>query len=574
MDEWPILPTNAIEALAWIVQGALIVWSLRGQPGAGRLASPGWAACGLVVALAWVWRLSYLNALSSEGVLYWMGDDPLRWLNAWAWSVGEPSIGPPYWLPATSVLHGTAMRWLDEPIGASKLVSSLYQGASLLGLLVFAYAIARSRMLACVSVALAAPWWLHVLLGTGTMTELPVMALTLGGGAALLLADREPRPRRRRALLVGAAVTFAASTTFHLVAWLQLAGVLPVLLLAWLARDDVPWRRSLSAFAGLAAIALAYCGLWLVDTWIETGSPLPEAGVLAGWSLPSAKLGERVDPGALLSLGTGSASGVGEELRKVAGNALIYPRALAWQLRFFLPLVVYGVVRVLLARGRDAAPRRVVLAAIGAVLGVLVATAVVAGTNRSPYRTVVPLATALLPIALLPVLPRRREAARGEQERVRSWRTALAPVGLAVLLVLQAVDGHRRVLDPSDAPLEVVRPMPDVRALGAWLRAEAAAPGLLEARHFAHPFYVWMSTRSLAGLYRVLLEYEIGHPDWTLPVEPDWERPPLDEAIDALVPGQLIFTDRVVPGRKLRLIATVARFRVYERRPDAPAGRR
>ncbi|MGH0032129.1 MAG: hypothetical protein ACQGVC_20255, partial [Myxococcota bacterium] len=242
---------------SWALQLVLIGWvtaSGGGRAGRGRIGLPHatLGAALLVVAAGWIWRLVYAFVLASGGFRFWIGDDAVRWLNAWRWSQ-EPFLllpGDP-WLVGPYVLHGSAMALLGDPILATRLLASALCVLPLVGVFLLAQALYRSPAVSALSAAILAPHWLHVLLGTGTMTELPLVGLLLGGLALQLIAERDGT----RAPAWAGALCLALATSLHMVAWILTAVVQLGLLWAALRSDRGPLRGRLLAWAGPAALS-------------------------------------------------------------------------------------------------------------------------------------------------------------------------------------------------------------------------------------------------------------------------------------------------------------------------------
>ncbi|MGH0031436.1 MAG: hypothetical protein ACQGVC_16695, partial [Myxococcota bacterium] len=229
-----VFELDAIEQLAWALQIGLVGWILWRRPATAPLPAVTLVACLGVLALGWVWRLAYGFTLAADDFGFWIGDDCLRWVRAWRWSQDPFFVlkNDP-WIVGSYVLHGSAMNLLDVgPLAASKLVSAVYAVLPLVGVHALTQALFDRREVSLLAVLLVVPAWLHVLLGTGLMTELPVIGLLLSG-AALLVRGLDAAPGRRRAVLhVGGALLLAAATAFHMVAWIYLAALQLGLLVA------------------------------------------------------------------------------------------------------------------------------------------------------------------------------------------------------------------------------------------------------------------------------------------------------------------------------------------------------
>jgi hypothetical protein len=215
----------------------------------------------------------------------------------------------------------------------------------------------------------------------------------------------------------------------------------------------------------------------------------------------------------------------------------------------------------------------------GAVaFGLLELTAAIGGANISPYRTVLPIAAAIVPFALAPFV-RARPVAPGDASSARR-RLATRPgaVGVALLaavFAIRAAEGHRGVLAHPDAPLGVDPPgrgLPDTEAVGRWLRAERFAPSVLEERSFALPIVLYVPTRGLDWVTSwTMLEYQIGDPRWTAPY-PVEQGTPTGAFVPGMEPGQLLVAEGRVDHPRLRPVAVFGRYHVYAARERTPAG--
>lgn len=625
-----------LELVGWAAQAALLAAVLIGPGGPIRLGRASVSFCLLVISLGWVFRLAILFALASGGFQYWLGDDPLRWLATWLQMRGMPTSEavPLSWMDGTRWLHGTAMWLISDPLLASKLVSASYAVLPLIGLFAFAQALFRRRAFSAVCVAFATPYWLDILLSSGTMAEMPTVGFMLTGSALTLEGLRRPIGKTRTRLLGFGALAFAGATAFHLSAWLQLAGILLFLLPCFLSQSaQAPWR-GLRAWLGFSALATSQCVLWLSRVWWTTGSPLTafsEVGstdlfkiggptalfqtVGAEMSAVSALLVVLV----LLALALAIAlqwPGRWEEvllarfaarrirairaaawlLTAVAGFAVfaelsrilaplpaadverlwvnlgVFPVSLLYCWFTFLPLVGFGFVHALVARSPTAPPLRGVIGCMALVLLVMIATALTGGANVTPFRTVLPLATAAIPLALAPVFALRRP--EPSQALERRGPTLQGPSWVAIVLAVlvlsqQVVVNHRRILSELSDPEIAHAPWPswaaDVDALGAWLRSERRLPGQLSEANLSLPFALVLE-QDLWGLKQLLIEYKVGDPGAFARPQSEIRRNAQVNAaiIDGLRSGQLLIADYEVRDPRVAGITRVASFRIYQ----------
>jgi len=418
----------------------------------------------------------------------------------------------------------------------SKLLSAALAILPLVGLFLFAQAIYERRTLSCACVIVAGPWWIQVLLSSGAMTEMPTTGLLLAGAALSIFAVREDRTPRRRRLLAGSALLFATATSLHFASWLQLAAVIGCLFAYSATR--VAGRRgvALAECAGFAIIATLFCVAWLLHNWMVTGSPL---GVLEDLAAPSE-----------VKIGGLEASWL--------ERGLIYPGAVVYSVRALLPLVAWGIVWPFLASWEGAPRARWVLGCLGVVLLSLVSSALVGGTNVTPFRTVTALATALVPFALAPLLIETRNA-RPDGKGVGRIGPALAGLVLASLIVVNQQRIFLEAPTPTATPLMIDRARAlrsDARALGAWLRREEAVPRRLTEHQLARPFLVVLSPP--AHFKSVALEYAIGDPRRIEYVDF------ANSTTVRLQPGRIVISDHAIDHPRLRPVTRIASYHVYE----------
>jgi hypothetical protein len=130
----------------------------------------------------------------------------------------------------TFALHGLAMKWMADPLVASKLVSALFCLMPLAGLFIFSLGFFNDRRPACAAVLVGAPLWLHLILSTGPMSEMPATTFMLTAAGLLLLGLRRPPSKDRFWMLTASACFFNLAILFHLTCWIQLGAVLTGLL--------------------------------------------------------------------------------------------------------------------------------------------------------------------------------------------------------------------------------------------------------------------------------------------------------------------------------------------------------
>ncbi len=625
-----------MELVGWILQIGLIAVVVFRPSARLRFRAPTIAECLLVVSLGWVLRLVYLFSLASGGLQYWIGDEPLRWLTAWQWAEGSLTGAgiPPAWMPGTSYLHGLAMQLTPDPLYGSKLLSAVYAVMPLAGLFIFAQAVFRHRALSLACVIFWTPFWIEILLSSGTMTELPMTGLMLGGAGALIAALRMPLGPRRTRLLFASALSFCLATLFHLVAWMHLTGVLIFVLPVFVRESHGTLFGRFRSWVLFCAGSTAYCFAWAVDTWMKTGNPftpflaaanfgffkiggptdilqilgevatLPQRlvvglavvmvaiffGMLRLRPDADGKVFGRVDAGRIpllkgmsavaMVLVCALALGPLEEWRqalppaqfaRLMTNWGIYPVSILYCVFYFLPLVVYGLVALISNRETRESPPAVVFCGMVFVFAILVASALNGGAGISPFRTVLSLSAALIPFSLAPFFDLRPDAP--PLRRGRSPVAALCVVLAIATIGHQGVANHNRIF--SELPMPSIFIMEerqgshptgaDAIALGAWIRTEIALPGYLSPENLSQPFELLLK-REWLGMKQTLIEYYVGDPARFAHPGRMMKRPAgfHQKTINGLSKGQVLIADFEIWNPRLRLIARISEYRIYE----------
>ena len=231
----------SIQAAGWMAQiGAIIalLWFSIRRHDPEPAAVPGrvsWPQCALAVCGAWAWRVACLFLLVSLGFHYSIPDDASRFYLSWGW-YKQPYLitWDGIWQGGTFYVNGLAMHLIHDPLAAVRCVAMLFNLLALVGVFLFAEGIYRDHRRSMLTVLFAGPWWIGVLLGTGTMPETPLIACLLSG-AGLFLIGLTAAPRFRLMAWWAAALCLAAATSFHMVAWMVLGPILVVLLVyAWM----------------------------------------------------------------------------------------------------------------------------------------------------------------------------------------------------------------------------------------------------------------------------------------------------------------------------------------------------
>jgi hypothetical protein len=537
--------------LSWGLQLALI--ARVAAPGAGRIALPRMAlpAGLLAVAAGWIWRLVYAFVLASGGFRFWVGDDAVRWLRAWQWSQ-HPFLtlpGDP-WLPGPYALLGSLMWIVGDPMLATRLLASLTCALPLVGVLMLSLALFRSVALGVCAVALLTPQWLHILLGTGAMTEMPVTGLVLIGLSLQIVALRDPTGRNGRAWL--GAACFALATSLHLVAWFLVAVAQAGLLIAALRGGEGPPLRRLQRWAGPALLSGAFGIFWLGALWVSTGSPFSQLEQARDTHI--FRYGRRGD---------------------WLGNSRIHPAALLYSLWSMAPLAIYALARAL-RRGNPGGPasRGVALGVLAALLLLMLTAA--SGTNVTPFRTVVPLAAALVPLAVAAIFVERPAPMEGAPRWRAAGSLALAALVLASFTWTQhrKIFASQRLVDVAWTHPRAVLPegldLSDTFALGSWMRREFMGHGSLSEANLDQPIRLFVAAdHPLHWFEWLFLQYAIGDPGRTASAQRTFQEvPDLRSEVRALLPHQLLISNQPVRSPRVRELFRVGRYAVYEGRRD------
>ncbi len=621
-----------IVLVGWCLQILLIVLILFRPDARIRLGVPGVSASLLAISAGWIYRLSLLFALSSGGFLYWIGDDVARWQAAWRWVhiPGWSGLSGSPVLPGSLVLHSVAMSVGLPPLIASKLVSSTYAAMSLAGLFVFAWAVFRHRGFAVVCVAFWTPFWIDILSSGGTMTEMPVTGAFLAGAGALIAGLRLAPQPKRTARLVIAALTFAAATYIHLSAWIALTGILLFSLPVFLRELHGSWVTRFTSWVMFCFLSTSYCFFWLGAQWVATGSPFTVLSTMGSLELFKIGgktnliqlVGEVATPGEIALVATATillvtlivvlarvatrksamswrgcsllagiaaiacffawsplvhwvSSTPQSELDRFWVNAGIFPASLAYCLFYLGPLVIIGLGIAFFSEIDQNGTHRVVLWGIGCVFMIFVCIALNGGTNLTPFRTVLPLATALVPFALAPFFSLGnpvRELAWLERSTMTKEVSGLAVLLAVSILFQQAYANFRRVeseLPGSSAlPSSLSFGAADIEALGTWLRSEVRRPTILSAENVSIPFALILQDDAM-GASQFFVEYHTGDParfsDPALSVKRTPERNL--QVLADLLPNQILISNEEIDQPHLRVVTRIGSYILYEAIP-------
>lgn len=528
----PALWLGPLEAVLWILQILVLLLAWRG-PNTASSQEP--SKIGLLLALtgSWAWRLAYAFVLSSSGFWYFVADDTARWQLSYLWARHPYLITwDGVWQGATFYIHGLAMQLVPDPLVASKLVTSVLVGLPLVGLLVFTQALWRDRLLSIAAVVVAAPWWLHILLGTGALAELPTTGLILAGAGLLFKALARPGPAHP-ALLFASATCFSAATAFHIVAWMILLSILGGLLLYALGPGRREGSFSLRVWVWFSGVSLSYVAVWVLGCWVKFHDPLYFVRHYAQLNLIS--------------------SGV-LPLRE---RFLAYPWAIAYSLWPVAPALIIGLFLALSESSPAARRHRAALGIAAGGFVIMVASALRGNPGGHPFRSTLPFATFLLPFALVPYCRAARNASWSHWKRAEPRRVAGA-IALVLLSGTWILDNQQKLFTRQRLANDLDA---DAIALGAWLRLEMIRPQSLRPVPDGLPIRLWHSQpdqfRSLA------IVYASGNPGW---IE-QWHAP-ATPGIDSLRPGQYLITDQPVADPRIEKVTAIGRYAVYLRLAD------
>lgn len=524
---------SGAEKVLWAIQvfliiGWLILPRFRGIPGEAPLTA-GLAALGL----AWAFRLAGLFLLTADGYYFLGSDDPCRFGMAHGWSLHPFLVTwDGIWLGGVFYFHGMAMRFLEDPLIASKLVAVGFSGLPLAGIFLLARGLYRNNRIAAASVLTAGPLWYHLLLSTGTMAEMPMLGGTLAGAGLLLMGLDIPSGPRRIAVLASSALAFVFGTMFHTVAWLNLAPILGALCLFALLRRG---KDSLGIGTALAfsLVAVAYCIFWVASCWIKFGDPLQfirgqiahNRAVVGGWG----------------------------DIQQY----FTYPVALGYALWPIAPITVFGIIMAFLPGSNR---RRVltVLGVLSVAMLILVATTGPGGAATVPYRAVSAIAATLIPIALAPFF-----CSRLSHDAPRNFGIG-SGLRLGLFIGLLSLWFGANFTLALKRKYDDTTPNPDSVALGVWLRQEHRAKRTLFSDEGSrnHPVRLWIPEPSMQ-LDRETIQFVYGHPHQLDLRGAGYPSP----EIESLATAQALITVTPIEDARLRFVTRVGMYHIYVREP-------
>jgi len=232
---------------------------------------------------------------------------------------------------------------------------------------------------------------------------------------------------------------------------------------------------------------------------------------------------------------------------------------------------VYGLIAVVSNRDTRRSQVAVVLSGLAFIFAILVASALNGGAGISPFRTVLTLSGALLPFALAPLFD-----LAPNNDLFPTRRRPIAVVGLVLAFAVgghQFVANHNRIF--SELPIPSIFIMEgrhgenpvgaDAIALGAWLRTEIALPGYLSEENLSQPFELLLK-REWLGMRQTLIEYYVGDPArFAHPGRIMKRSAGLNQkTINGLSKGQILIADFNIRDPRLRLVARIGEYRIYE----------
>lgn len=531
---------NSPERIFLILQLALIGCVLLGWTKRlrwpRRPLSP--SVCLSALCLGWCCRLTAVFVLMAAGFHYVEADDPCRWCLSWSWTKYPYFIDwSGVWPVGTFALNGMAMKWTADPLVASKLVSALFCLMPLVGLFIFSLGLFSNRRPACAAVLVGAPLWLHLILSTGSMSEMPTVTFMLTAAGLLLIGLRRPPSRGRWMLLAASACMFNLATMFHLSCWLQLGAVLTGLFVYSLSRFGRESRFGWRPWLMFSLAASAFCIVWVIGNTVHFGDPFYNLKINGRFLIRD----------------------VGQF--PLWQCVIVYPLFILFTLKSVLPLLVFGLAWSLWSKDRDQSRRRGVLLTIGFALLIMVATAIT-GRSYPPnhHRATIMLSTVLIPFLVAPFFPDSsrwpRQGSTPSPPLQNSQKYLMAGLALLAGCFLVLVN-YQMALTQLYAPFDNHKGADGI-AMGAWLRQEMISPRILEPEDLKMPVYILepkimhfpVMSQYLAVLYGAgfMNRIEEGHSD----------------SIDSARPGQIVVTLAPQLDPRCKLITRIGAFYVYK----------
>ena len=534
--QWQILPATPLETALWALQILLLVLVLRIGRKSFDAPFPELpiSLCLLVLALGWCIRLAYQFVLAAIDFNFFVLDDPARWCLANEWRLDPYLISwDGVWLGGVFYFHGAMMWVIDDLVAASKFMAVLFNLLPLIGSFLFTQSLFHNRWLSCLAVILMAPLWFHILLGGGAMATMPMVGFTLLGSGLLIFAVEANETRRRWLLLVLSGLCLALASTFHHVAWIHLGMILIVLFAFTVSK----WGRTASfgwkCFIVFTLICLGYCVIWMVGCWVQFGDPLQSFHY---------QYQNRVEMGF-----------AGSHLEKF----MIYPTALTDSFRPLIPMVVFSLAWVILARRPRQNRLRLTLVTMFLIMIVLVVSAFLSGAPGQPFRTTSILSAGLICLAVGPFTAIWRD--HNANRAGGPWRIQrlhlISIILLFCVLVLWGLDNHRKTFQMR---YELVKPRTNALALGAWLRAEFAEPADLKMENITLPVWILHEKKTEQIIEELTSYYAAGTPDRVKISTGD-----STHVIKDLQPGQIVITNWPLDESRFLKLMDIGIYRIY-----------
>lgn len=428
-------------------------------------------------------RMSIMHVLTRHGFDFLCADESCRMAMAWGWK------NSPYaftydgvWLTGDFCYYGLLMKLIGNASLALQVGVALGHLLTVAGAYFLAWTLAGRHWIGAVGAWLVAFMFTFLWIGTGPLVEGPMTASFMIGLALAWRTLQAPGgpPARRWLLAAGAGFFFFAVTTLHYAGWMALAVALPLLAwAAWQRRGELGWRILGPGALILAGSAL-FPLLWCYWSWRRLGSPL---AFLANQTA--------VNQSYHIYTLWGMKSPVGAYLRCfLAQSGMLLPlaaAALAW-------------------RERGLGPRRLLLAFIPLLLGLMTLSTVKGGVSAGVFRNSAILTASMAILAALSLQPLEKLFVPG---RPRGWLKPLLG-GAAGLLALAWMAFNTAMGDRYEASAFGQQYHTTV-ALGAWLQQEVRTPESLKG--FGPRTRIGFYQKDNCTMMRDYLAYKAGCPE-------------------------------------------------------------
>lgn len=427
---------------------------------------------------AWGFRLSCFFVMTSIGFAFFILDDPCRWGMAagWAKTLGFMTWDG-VWLGMTSYLHGLSMMGIGHPIAASKIMTIVLNFVALSGIYFFSFSLSKNRVYAALTMVFMAPYFLHIVLGTGTLTEVPVVGFSLLG-FAFLIYGYDLGEKKRKLYFLLSSVFFLISTGFHYVAWIFLLSVMVLLFLSVFWNYIGERRISLAEFFLFSIPSTLYCIAWMVSCWKRFGNPL--------YSMTTQMKLSKVYVGDISLL----------------DRMMAYPSSLLFAIGYLWIMVVFSIFWYLFVKGNENKKFRLAILSVFVTLAIFIVTSIVGGHNNTPYRSLICISTILLIVAPAPLFfstsPRMGSSGNASHS---CWRTGKAQYLLigAFSLLIYAVN-----IQNLSEIMYIENVNSGAVAIGSWLREEVRYPRTLSQRNLLFPIVFVRDKESADPIFYLL----------------------------------------------------------------------